>query len=158
VSHGISRAAQYAVRTLVHLALSADGAASPVRDIAEAEGIPPHFLAKLVGKLARAGLVDALKGPGGGVRLAVPTARIKLIHVIEAVDGPAFLSACFLGLPSCSDEQPCAMHENWKVLRARLAADFERITIAELAASARRSPPAPGAAARTPQPRDIGTR
>lgn len=144
MSHGISRAAQYAVRTLVHLALEHDAAASPVREIAEAEGIPPHFLAKLVGKLARAGLVDAFKGPGGGIRLAKPPTRIKLMQVIEAVDGPAFLSACFLGLRSCSDEQPCAMHENWKTLRTRLAADFDRITIAELAASARRNPPATG--------------
>lgn len=144
MSHGISRAAQYAVRTLVHLALEHDAAASPVREIAEAEGIPPHFLAKLVGKLARAGLVDAFKGPGGGIRLAKPPTRIKLMQVIEAVDGPAFLSACFLGLRSCSDEQPCAMHENWKTLRTRLAADLDRITIAELAASARRNPPATG--------------
>jgi len=144
VSHGISRAAQYAVRTLVHLALEPADAASPVKDIAEAEGIPPHFLAKLVGKLNRAGLVDAFKGPGGGIRLARPAARIKLTHVIEAVDGPGFLAACFLGLRTCSDEQPCAMHENWKALRTRLAADFDRITIAELAATVRRSPPAAG--------------
>jgi len=142
VSQGISRAAQYAVRTLVHLALGRPDAASPVKDIAEAEGIPPHFLAKLVGKLSRAGLVDAFKGPGGGIRLAQIPSKIKLRQVIEAVDGPDFLAACFLGLRTCSDEQPCAMHENWKVLRTRLAADFDRITIAELAASARRAPPA----------------
>lgn len=136
MSHGVSRAAQYAVRTLVHLALERASASSPVREIAEAEGIPPHFLAKLVGKLARAGLVDAFKGPGGGIRLAKPPHKIKLSQAIEAVDGPDFLAGCFLGLRACSDEQPCPMHENWKALRMRLAADFDRITIAQLAATA----------------------
>jgi Rrf2 family protein len=143
VTHGISRAAQYAVRTLVHLALARAAAASPVREIADAEGIPPHFLAKLVGKLARAGLVDAFKGPGGGIRLAKPPHKIKLSQVIEAVDGPDFLAGCFLGLRECSDTHPCPMHENWKALRLRLAADFDRITIAQLAATARAGPPLP---------------
>jgi Rrf2 family protein len=133
MSYGISRAAQYAIRTLVHLARQQASVASPVREIAEFEAIPPHFLAKLVGKLARAGLVDAFKGPGGGIRLAQPPHKLKLSTVIEAVDGPDFLAGCFLGLRECGDVHPCPMHENWKVLRQRLQSDYDRITIAHLA-------------------------
>lgn len=135
MSYGISRAAQYAIRTLVHLAQQQAAVASPVRDIAESEGIPPFFLAKLVGKLSRAGLVDAFKGPGGGIRLAQAPHKLKLSTVIEAVDGPDFLAGCFLGLRECGDVHPCPMHENWKVLRQRLQSDYDRITIAHLAAA-----------------------
>ena len=133
MGYGISRAAQYAIRTLVHLARQQASVASPVREIAESEGIPPHFLAKLVGKLSRAGLVDAFKGPGGGIRLAHPPHKLKLSMVIEAVDGEDFLAGCFLGLRECGDAHPCPMHENWKVVRQRLLADYDRITIAQLA-------------------------
>ena len=141
MNYGISRAAQYAVRTLVHLAQQSAAEASPVRDIAEAEGIPPHFLAKLVGKLARANLVDAFKGPGGGIRLARAPHKIRLTQVIAAVDGPDFLGDCFLGLRECNDDHPCPMHDNWKALRVRLHADFDRITIAQLASAARDETP-----------------
>jgi Rrf2 family protein len=137
MSYGISTAAQYAVRTLVHLARQPTSEATPVREIAEIEGIPPHFLAKLVGKLARGKLVDAFKGPGGGIRLARPPHKIRLSQVIEVIDGPDFLSGCVLGSPECNDEQNCPMHENWKEVKLRLKNEFDRISLAQLAASGR---------------------
>ena len=130
-----SRGSQYAIRALVHLVRRRASGCCPVRQITIAEAIPHHFLAKLVGRLTRVGLVDASKGPGGGIRLARDPRTIKVLEVIAAVEGPEYLNGCFLGLPQCSDEMPCPMHEQWKSLKGRLRTQLEGVTIAELAAS-----------------------
>jgi Rrf2 family protein len=132
--HFISKGSQYAVRALVRLARDPSQALT-VRQIADAEGIPHHFLAKLVGRLVRTRLITALKGPGGGARLARPPEEIRVLEVIEAVEGPDYLTGCFLGLPLCDDEAPCPMHEDWRVIRERLRTQLGGITLAELAAT-----------------------
>jgi Rrf2 family transcriptional regulator, iron-sulfur cluster assembly transcription factor len=129
----ISKAAQYAIRTLVHLAGRSASEACPVRDIAEATGIPQPFLAKLVGQLVQGRLVDSFKGPGGGIRLARPPHRIDVLEVVRAVDGAAVFDGCFLGLQRCGEDEPCPMHEDWKVFRERLKKNLGETTIAELA-------------------------
>jgi Rrf2 family protein len=140
MAYGVSKASQYAVRALVFLAAQAPDDVVPVREIAEQEGIPHHFLAKLVGTLVQDGMVEAFKGPGGGLRLAVSPAEINVAQVIETIDGPNFLQGCFLGFPQCGDDDPCPMHEQWGDLRARMIAEMERITIAQLAETLRHLP------------------
>jgi Rrf2 family protein len=57
-------------------------------EIARARGIPERFILKVLRPLVSARLVRSLKGPHGGYRLAKPAARITLLEVVEAVDGP----------------------------------------------------------------------
>ncbi len=104
-----------------------------VRDVAEAEEIPYPFLAKLVGQLVQGGFLDSFKGPTGGVRLAMPPHRISVLDVLECVDGENTFRGCFLGLPDCSDDSPCPMHDDWGKLRARLVERLDRATVADLA-------------------------
>lgn len=133
MAFGISKAAQYAIRALVFLAQRSASEASLVRDIARHEAIPSPFLAKLVGQLAQANLVDTFKGPGGGIRLAVPPHKITVLQVIECVDGLNFFEGCFLGLSQCNEIEPCPMHNDWKVMRERLRKELSSTTLADLA-------------------------
>src|SRR5262249_1491378 len=55
---------------------------------AQAHGIPERFLLKLLKPLVSAGILQSVRGPGGGYRLARPASKITLLEVIEAVDGP----------------------------------------------------------------------
>jgi Rrf2 family transcriptional regulator, iron-sulfur cluster assembly transcription factor len=132
----MSRASQYAIRMLAHLArLPREGTgSSTITAIAEAEGIPGAFLAKIVRTLVRAGLLEACRGPGGGVSLARPAEEISVLEVIEAAGEGRFLQACLLGFGQCSDENPCALHGTWAETRVRLRGELERATIAEIAA------------------------
>ncbi len=116
----ISASAQYAVRALVHLAGRGAADSVRVRDIAEAEEIPYPFLAKLIPDLVQGGLLDSFKGPTGGVRLAKPPHKITVADVIASVHGAGALGQCFLGLPECSDEAACPVHEAWKPVRDRM--------------------------------------
>jgi Rrf2 family protein len=78
----------YALRALEHLAAQPGGRPATARDIAEAQGAPKRFLLRALKALVSAGLLRSLRGPAGGYRLARPAAKITLLEVVEAVDGP----------------------------------------------------------------------
>ena len=70
-----SRSAEYAIRAFVHLAQVPEGKYAMVKNIAEQEEIPAHFLAKILQQLARKGLLRSSKGPTGGFALRVDAGR-----------------------------------------------------------------------------------
>ena len=82
-----SRSAEYAIRAFVHLAQVPEGKYAMVKNIAEQEDIPAHFLAKILQQLARKGLLRSSKGPTGGFALRVPPEDVKLWDIVEALDG-----------------------------------------------------------------------
>jgi Rrf2 family protein len=87
----LSVSSAYALHALAHIARLADQHPDqlvPSHAIAAAEGIPPVFLHRVLRRLAKAGVLRAAKGPGGGYLLARPAKAITLLEVIEAVDGP----------------------------------------------------------------------
>lgn len=128
-----SRSAEYAIRAFVHLAQVPEGKYAMVKNIAEQEGIPAHFLAKILQQLARKGLLRSSKGPTGGFALRMDPADISLFTIVEALDGMTEYQHCASGLSECSDEMPCSMHDSWVALRSRIMDYLERNTIADLA-------------------------
>ena len=104
-----------------------------VRQIAAEEEIPSHFLAKILQQLARKGLLRSSKGPTGGFSLRVPADEIRLVDIVEALDGLGEYQKCASGLAECSDDMPCALHDSWKALRSRIMDYLGRNTIADLA-------------------------
>jgi Rrf2 family iron-sulfur cluster assembly transcriptional regulator len=130
-----SRSAEYAIRAFVHLAQVPEGKYAMVKTIAAEEEIPTHFLAKILQQLARKGLLRSSKGPTGGFSLRVPPNEIRLLDIVDALDGLADYEKCASGLAECSDEMPCALHDSWKALRSRIMDYLGRNTIADLAKS-----------------------
>jgi Rrf2 family protein len=84
----LSRASTYALHAVVHMAAQNEDRPLASQRIAEVEGIPERFLLKVLKPLVSAQVLRSLKGPNGGYRLARPAAKITLLEVIEAVDGP----------------------------------------------------------------------
>ncbi|HWQ53344.1 MAG TPA: Rrf2 family transcriptional regulator [Bryobacteraceae bacterium] len=127
-----SRSAEYAIRAFVHLAQVPEGKYAMVKNIAEQEGIPAHFLAKILQQLARKGLLRSSKGPTGGFALRMNPEDISLFTIVEALDGMSDYHHCASGLSECNDEMPCSMHDSWVALRSRIMDYLERNTIADL--------------------------
>jgi len=127
-----SRSSEYAIRAFMHLAQVPDGKFVMVKQIAEQENIPAHFLAKILQQLARKGLVRSSKGPTGGFSLRTPPSEIALVQIVEALDGLAEYQKCVSGLSECTDDAPCGMHDSWKALRSRIMEYLEQTTIADL--------------------------
>jgi DNA-binding IscR family transcriptional regulator len=63
----------------------------------------------------------------------VEPAEIRLLDIVEALDGLAPYQQCASGLSECSDDMPCSMHDSWINLRSRIMDYLGRNTIADLA-------------------------
>jgi Rrf2 family protein len=127
-----SRSAEYAIRAFVHLAQVPEGKYAMVKNIAEQEQIPAHFLAKILQQLARKGLLRSSKGPTGGFAMRVDPGEVRLLDIVEALDGLAPFQQCASGLAECNDDMPCSMHDSWVALRSRIMDYLGRNTIADL--------------------------
>jgi Rrf2 family protein len=128
----LSHSAMYAIRAL-SCVVRAKGAPLLVREIAGTTGISASYLAKLVNTLARKGFVHTQRGVRGGVSLARVPESVTLYDVSVALDEPVTLDQCYLGIPSCSAEFPCAAHAFWKVQRRREIRFLKKTTLAEVA-------------------------
>ena len=128
-----SRSSEYAIRAFVYLAQVPDGKYAMVKNIAESEEIPAHFLAKILQQLARKGLLRSSKGPTGGFALRVDAGDIRLLDIVEALDGLAPYQQCASGLAECNDDMPCSMHDSWVALRSRIMDYLGKNSIADLA-------------------------
>lgn len=119
----ISRTSRYALHVLGFLAARPGVRLSAV-EIAGQTGIPANYLAKILGRLGKAGLVDAQKGWGGGFALQPEAAGRPLVDVVELFDGlgSANPGDCAYGRPRCNADNPCALHDDWLLARNTTAA------------------------------------
>ncbi len=126
-----SRSSQYAIRSMVYLAGVSEGALCRLETIASQEGIPRHFLAKIMQRLVKKRLVRSYKGVRGGFSLAVPPDQVSLFAIIDAIDDLSLtLGDCILGCGGCSGL--CSLHERWKKLKLRQLQFLQQTTIAEM--------------------------
>lgn len=84
----------YTLRVLMYLAIEPSRLAT-IPEMAAAYGISENHLMKVVHRLVRSGLIESVRGKGGGVRLAQPAADIRLGQVIQASEGDAVIVECF---------------------------------------------------------------
>lgn len=143
MSH-ISTGVEYGLHCLLYLAGSngtVEGAS--VRDLAELQGVPHEFLAKLFTKLAKAGLVAATEGIRGGFRLARPASRITVHDVVVAIDGdkPLFdcreiRSRCAIfnnEAPAWATQGVCSIHAVMQMAEKAMRTELKQHTLNDLA-------------------------
>lgn len=130
-----SRQCEYALQAVMYIALKSENEMSSIRELAITLDIPYHFLAKILQDLTRKGLLVSLKGSAGGYMLAMPKETITPFHIVDAIDGSSFLNNCLLGFPTCSDEKPCSLHNEWRILREKLHTMLQSTNIYEAALS-----------------------
>jgi Rrf2 family protein len=110
----LSSEGRYALRALVYLARDAGRGDLVTADRISAEAsVPRRLLARVMAKLARAGLVETSQGKGGGSRLARPPEAVTLRDAIEAVEGPFEITHCIMQQRPCGEDRPCALHDAW---------------------------------------------
>ena len=99
----------YTLRVLMYLALDRTRLAT-IPEIAAAYGISENHLMKVVHQLARAGIVESVRGKGGGVRLARAPDEIRLGAIVRASEGNAPIVECMSGDPgACRITAPCRL-------------------------------------------------
>lgn len=101
-------------------------------EIAKKQDIPKHFLSKILQMLVKQKLLKSMKGPTGGFSLTRPPDQIRLIEVVDAIDGMDIFTQCGIGFKQCSDENPCPIHHDYKGVRDKVRELFENKSFAEL--------------------------
>jgi Rrf2 family protein len=109
----ITRAADYAVRLMLHLAATPDGKRASRRELARASDAPLAFVAKLLQRLSSAGLVRPQPGRGGGFVLARGRETISMLHIVAAIDGDLCMNRCLPPLNDCHRLGWCPAHTVW---------------------------------------------
>ena len=134
-----SRHCEYALQSVLYLALKPKGDMTNIKELTAALEIPYHFLGKIMQDLSRKGILKSQKGPRGGFTLRRKPEDITLLNVVEAIDGTGFLSSCVLGFPECSGTHPCSVHATWGSLRESIQKMLSTRNVAELAAAMQKS-------------------
>jgi Rrf2 family protein len=128
----LSSACRYGILASIHLARQEQDGYIPVRQIASSLEVSSPFLSKIMQLLVTANLLDSLRGPTGGVKLARNTHDIRVNDIVLAIDGRKVLESCVLGLPGCGSKAPCPMHADWALVRERFCKMLEETTLEEL--------------------------
>jgi Rrf2 family protein len=128
----ISESASLAVHGLAVLALDPERRRTGPA-LAEIFGASANTMAKVLQGLHRAGLVESVRGPRGGFRLARDPREITLLEIYEAVEGPVETEGCLLGNPVC-DQRPCLLGGMIRRVQAEIRETYAGTTLAELAA------------------------
>jgi len=95
-----SKATNYALHTMLHLVASPPDKPVGVQRLAEAQGVSPTYLSKILTKLVKAGLIESASGANGGYRLLRRSIDINFLDIIHAIEGTASLFDCALDHPS----------------------------------------------------------
>jgi Rrf2 family protein len=125
-----SQTVEYALRAVVHLAQHADQSQT-TDQIARRTQVPKAYLSKVLQWLARAGIVHAQRGIGGGMNLARPAGEISILEVVNAVDPLERIETCPLGLASHGTAL-CPLHKRMDDALAAVEDAFRRTTLQEL--------------------------
>jgi len=134
----LSTKARYALRAMVDLALQGGSKPTPREEIATRQGISPLYLAQLFSKLIRAGLVESVKGPGGGYVLAREADAIRAGDIMRAVEEPLAPVFCVNAASEevCTRSPFCVTHRLWKQLGQCIEESLNDVTLADLCAQA----------------------
>ena len=124
-------ATSYALRAMA--SLPEDGSYRLSQELAAHLGIPGPYLAKILQTLARHGLLNSIRGPRGGFRLARPAHRIAVGEVVRVLDGLGATSGCLLGHANCGGQgEVCPLHEAWAEVTNHLEQTLALVTIRDL--------------------------
>ena len=121
---------RFAVTAMIDLALNSGDGPVTLAAINERQKISLSYLEQLFGRLRRYGLVESVRGPGGGYCLARLDADITIADVVRAVDEMLDATQCG-GLQNCRQAQRCMTHELWSTLNDRIYEFLSSVTLAD---------------------------
>lgn len=135
-----SKKCEYGLQAVLYLSTLEEERTASAEEISRRLSIPREFVSKILQSLTRHKIVGSRKGNAGGFFLSKPSSKIKLIDIVEAIDGLGIFNNCVLGFPECSPENPCPVHNKWgklrtnayKMLSSETLEDFRNKTIRKI--------------------------
>jgi FeS assembly SUF system regulator len=109
------------------------------QELAARTHVSAPTVSKLLKQLTRGGVVESLRGAHGGYKLARPATDVTVADVIAAIDGPFALTECSVHKGDCAVESTCGVRGNWRLINTAIHQALKSVTLADMAAPARRS-------------------
>lgn len=131
----LSAKGRYAVMAMCDLASQSDnGKPVALADIADRQEISLSYLEQLFAKLRRGGLVNSVRGPGGGYLLAREAEETRVADIILAVDEPIRATRCSPAQPfGCrSNKARCLTHDLWEELGNQIYLYLSSVSVADV--------------------------
>jgi len=124
---------RYAVTAMIDIALHRSSGPVSVTDVADRQAISSAYLEQLFSKLKRAGLLQSVRGPGGGYALARPINEVTVSDIIAAVGEGVDATRCH-GAADCHDGAMCLTHDLWSALSTHIDQFLKSVTLDTLLA------------------------
>jgi len=112
-----SKKCEIGLQAVLYLSTEENGVLFNALQVSEKVKQPKEFVSKVLQILTSSGIVGSKKGKNGGFFLAKAASKIRLIEIVEAIDGREVFENCVLGFPECGDTHPCPVHNSWGKLR-----------------------------------------
>ena len=129
----LTKKADYGLIAMRHLAEHTAEGSFSAADLAGMYGIPQQALAKILQKLARAGLLASQHGINGGYVLARDARQISALEVIKAIDGPLFITSCSSDKRGdCDQTDRCTVREPLRRVGESIQEVLGRLTIYDM--------------------------
>jgi Rrf2 family iron-sulfur cluster assembly transcriptional regulator len=135
----LTRAADYAVRAMLHLGSLPEGGVALKDEIAHAQNIPPSFMAKILRQLVKTGLLRSARGVNGGFGLQRTAAEINLLDIIEGIEGPIQLTDCAPDPDHCTLSHDCPVSSVWLEVQRQMTELLRETTLEALLSAPRRN-------------------
>jgi Rrf2 family protein len=132
----LTRAADYGVRVMIHLASAGTPLRTSLTELADAAEVSPAFLSKILQRLVKSGLVASRRGKKGGFELLDRGRAASLLDILGALDGVPELNAC-LTSGGCPRSSWCAAHPIWEEAQNRMHDVLSAATLEQLVAETR---------------------
>ncbi|TVR68632.1 MAG: Rrf2 family transcriptional regulator [Spirochaetaceae bacterium] len=131
----ITTKGRYALRAMANLAATSQGKPKPIKTIAKEEEISPEFLEQIFFKLKKAGVIESVRGPGGGFIFHRDPAGITIKEIFLAVEEGLDLTPCTVcavqaGEEPCVRIEECIVHAIWKDISDHVVSYLDGITLA----------------------------
>jgi len=125
---------EYALRGLVYIKLQNLKNRRPgTAEIAKEIEAPPFYTAKILQRIVRVGLLESLKGKGGGFFFDENKPDLPLETLIIATEGDKSFSGCGFGLKHCDENNPCPLHDKYAPIRDSINKLVSEETVQSLA-------------------------
>jgi len=122
---------RFAVTAMIDVAMHGGTGPVTLAAVSGRQHISLSYLEQLFGKLRRSGLVESVRGPGGGYNLAKAPEQVSVADIILAVDEPIDATQCG-GKENCHDDRRCMTHELWASLNDHIFNFLSGVTLAQL--------------------------
>ena len=127
----LSKTSEYALRILIFMAKNPEELYT-AKYLIEKLTVSDKYLRRLMTDLSKSGFIRSTQGRDGGYTFAKDIHDIFLYDIIDSVEGMEQLNDCVLGFNECSCSNPCAMHDDWIIIREKLNKVFNQTKLSDL--------------------------